>query len=139
MVATGVVIQAILFLALANGWILVPLVYGFAARVLTGPSASPLGQFATRVAVPRMRGPHREVPGTPKRFAQTIGLAFSASASILWLSGYSLAAQAVIGGLVAAASLEAFFGICIGCIVYNRIWGCEECGDISKRWNATSA
>ena len=35
-------------------WVLVPLVYGFLARVLTGPRLSPLGQFVTRVVTPRL-------------------------------------------------------------------------------------
>ena len=35
-------------------WILVVLAYGFVARVLTGPTLSPLGQFVTRVLTPRL-------------------------------------------------------------------------------------
>ena len=53
-VAGGVVAMAIAFLVTGQGWILVPLAYGFVARVLTGPRLSPLGQFATRVAAPRL-------------------------------------------------------------------------------------
>ena len=50
--------------------------YGFVARVLTGPKLSPLGQFATRVAAPRLGEP-KYVAGPPKRFAQAMGVGFS--------------------------------------------------------------
>ena len=39
---------------------------------------------------------------------------------------------------VGAASLEAFAGVCLGCIIYNRIWGCEDCFDITDRMVALS-
>jgi hypothetical protein len=31
---------------------------------------------------------------------------------------------------VAAATLEAAFAVCLGCIVHNRLFGCDDCGDI---------
>ena len=71
-----------MFLMFREWWLLVPLVYGFAARVLTGPTLSPLGQLATRVITPRVRVEHRFVPGPPKRFAQGIGLAFTGGAAL---------------------------------------------------------
>ncbi len=133
LVATGVVVQGLLFALTASGWLLVPLVYGFAARVMSGPTFSPLGQLVTRCITPRLAGPHRQVPGPPKRFAQGIGLVFSSTAATLFITGSTGLAQMVILGLVAAASLEAFASICLGCLVYNRIWGCEDCDDIADR------
>src|SRR2546422_6234690 len=70
LVAGGVVILAALTLALDEPWLLVPLSYGFVARVLTGPTLSPLGQLVTRVIVPRLPLPAKYVAGPPKRFAQ---------------------------------------------------------------------
>ncbi|MDZ7733283.1 MAG: DUF4395 domain-containing protein [Acidimicrobiia bacterium] len=67
-------------------WLLVPLAYGFWARVLTGPTLSPLGRFAVSVAAPRLGRP-RLVPGPPKRFAQGIGAALSTAALVAWLLG----------------------------------------------------
>jgi hypothetical protein len=136
LVAAGVVVQAIAFLVLQEGWILVPLVYGFAARVLTGPTLSPLGQLVTRVISPRWPGSHRPVPGPPKRFAQGIGLAVSATAAAAWLAGVPAVAVVAIGGLVAAASLEAVFGVCCGCLVHQRLFGCASCEDLSARLRA---
>ncbi|BAN03952.1 hypothetical protein YM304_36380 [Ilumatobacter coccineus YM16-304] len=137
LVAAGVVAQAVLFLVLREGWLLVPLAYGFAARVLTGPTMSPLGQLSVRVVTPlverRFGVTSRRVPGPPKRFAQLIGLGFSAAAAIAWFAGAPVVTYVLLAGLVVAASLEAFAAICMGCIVYSAIWGCDDCDDISER------
>lgn len=132
-VAVGVVAQGLIFLAVGEGWLLVPLVYGFLARVVTGPTLSPLGQVATRVVTPRLAVRHRFVPGPPKRFAQAIGLAFSGCAAAAWIAGVPVAAYVLIGGLVAAATLEAAFAVCLGCIAYRFLWECDDCNDISER------
>lgn len=137
LVAAGVVAQAIVFLVFRDGWLLVPLVYGFLARVATGPTMSPLGQFSIRVATPaverRFGAESRHVPGPPKRFAQLIGLIFSGGAAIGWAAGQHWASVGLLGALVVAASLEAFATVCLGCIAYAAIWGCDDCDDISDR------
>ncbi len=142
LVAAGVVAMAILFLVVREWWVLLPLTYGFLARVATGPTLSPLGQFVTRVVTPavehglRRRRPgfeSRQVPGRPKRFAQAIGLAFTASASLAWALGAPGVALVLVGLLAVAATLEAVFAICLGCIAYSAIWGCADCDDISDR------
>jgi hypothetical protein len=138
-VAAGVLVEAALFLTFRQGWLLAPLVYGFAARVLTGPTLSPLGLLATRVITPRLRVDHRYVPGPPKRFAQGIGLAFTGGAALAWALGAPIATYALLGLLVVAASLEASVAICLGCIVYRFFWDCPDCNDISERLRAATA
>jgi Domain of unknown function (DUF4395) len=133
LVAAGVVAQAVAFLVLREGWILVPLVYGFLARVATGPTLSPLGQFVTRVVTPRIGGEHRFVAGPPKRFAQAIGLGFSATAGLAWSVGAHSLGFVVIGLLVVAATLESVFAVCLGCITYRFFWDCADCDDITDR------
>ena len=142
LVAAGVVVQALVFLVVREWWVLVPLTFGFLARVATGPTLSPLGQFVTRVATPavetRLRGRNanfhsRQVPGPPKRFAQAIGLAFTASSSVAWILDAPIVAIVLIGLLAVAATLESVFAICLGCIAYSAIWGCADCDDISDR------
>src|ERR1700712_1902694 len=94
--------------------ILIPLTYGFAARVLTGPKLSPLGQLSTRVVTPRIKRPAKFSPGPPKRLAQGMGLAMSGTALTLHYGfGRDKAAKGVLGVLIGAASLEAFAGICL--------------------------
>src|SRR6056297_2304626 len=137
LVAAGVVAQGVAFLVLREWWILLPLTYGFLVRVLTGPTLSPLGQFVTRVATPvvesRTRTPSRQVPGPPKRFAQGIGLAFTASAAVAWTLGLPVVSYVLVGALVVAATLESVFAVCLGCIAHSALWGCSDCDDISER------
>lgn len=140
-VATGVVAMGLLFAITGWGWVLIPLTYGFWARVLTGPKLSPLGQLATRVIAPRLGDPTL-VAGPPKRFAQGVGVVFTSAASVLFLTVGPTPARIVIGLLVVAASLEAFAGLCLGCKAFGLMMNvglipesiCEECADISKRY-----
>jgi len=138
LVAAGVVLMSILAIAFDLKWLTVVIAYGFVARVLTGPTLSPLGQLVTRVITPRLGLAARPVAGPPKRFAQGIGAAFSLSALVLTGLGYWTAAQAVLGLLVVAATLEAALGICLGCMTFGVLMRagvvpdevCERCNDI---------
>ncbi len=138
-VAGGVVLLSILALALDSPVLRVLLAYGFIARVLTGPTLSPLGQAATRLITPRLGLAPRPVPGPPKRFAQAIGLVFSLSSAVLALGfGLTLAADIVLGALIVAATLESVFGLCLGCRAFALAMRaglvpsdvCERCSDI---------
>src|SRR5579864_1094350 len=71
-VAGVVLLFAIVILATGIYWLLIPLAYGFCARVLTGPTLSPLGWTAQNVIAPRL-GAKKPVAGPPKRFAQGMG------------------------------------------------------------------
>lgn len=137
-VAGGVVAMATATLALDQPWILFPLTYGFAARVATGPKLSPLGQIATRVITPRLRVRHRYSPGSPKRLAQGMGLAMSGAALLAYYGfGRKRLAYGLLTGLAAAASLEAFAGLCVACRLYSGLVSlgllpeavCERCAD----------
>lgn len=141
-VATGVVLMALSVLVLRQWWVLVPLTYGFLARVASGPRFSPLGLLATRLVAPRLPFEPKLVPGPPKRFAQAIGAVCTVAASILHFGfGASTAALVVLAVLTVAASLEAFVGFCLGCWMFARLMRlgvipedvCEECNDISRR------
>src|SRR5690349_24774094 len=84
-VVAGVVLAvSVLILVTGAHWLLIPLAYGFWARVLTGPTLSPLGWTAQNVIAPAL-GPKKPVPGPPKRFAQGIGAIFSTAALALAL------------------------------------------------------
>lgn len=141
-VALGVVALSVVAFVTGAAWLLIPLAYGFFARVLAGPTISPLGQFATRVAAPRLIHWQRLVPGPPKRFAQSLGLAFSSAALITWLGAGWLDARWILVPLVAAASLEGFAGYCVGCTVFGwliRLGAvpesvCADCADLSARY-----
>ena len=109
MVAAGVLLEAALFFVVRDGWALVPLVYGFAARVLTGPTLSPLGQLATRVDhASAARRPIGTCRGRRSASRRAIGLTFTGGAALAWGLGVPELSYALIGLLVVAASLEAF-------------------------------
>ena len=137
-VAAGVVALAAVALGSGALWLTVPLAYGFVARTLTGPRLSPLGQIATRLVAPRLSRYAKYTPGPPKRFAQSMGAAFTLTAMSLWLAGQSEASQVVLGVLLVPATLEAGFGYCLGCQVFRigmRLGlvpdsACEECADL---------
>ena len=119
LVAGGVVSLAVAAIVLDQPWLTAVIAYGFVARVLTGPTLSPLGRLVTQVVRPRLTVAPRPVPGPPKRFAQGMGAAFSLTAAVLALGfGLTGAAWVVLGGLAVAASLEAFLGFCVGCRIF---------------------
>ncbi len=119
LVAGTVAVLAVIAVAFQQGWLMPVLAYGFVARALTGPKLSPLGLLVTRVVTPRLAVGHRYSPGPAKRFAQVIGAVFTLMATLLWYAaGEHVAAFALIGVLAVFASLEAAFGLCIGCRVF---------------------
>src|SRR5438445_10895787 len=115
LVAGGVVVMTVLTLGLGWHWLLIPLAYGFVARVLTGPTLSPLGQLVTREITPRLHV-DKPVPGPPKRFAQGIGATLMVSAAIAYFAlGSTLAAGVLVATVLVAATLESVFAYCLGC------------------------
>lgn len=144
-VVAGVVAATSLVIVVTGAhWLLVPLAYGFVARVLAGPRFSPLALLATRVIVPRLPAEPRMVAGAPKRFAQGIGAALSLTALVAWLAGAPGAATVLVAMIAVAASLEAALAFCLGCKVYGLLVRagvvaeptCLDCADITRRATA---
>jgi hypothetical protein len=138
-VAGSVAVLAVSTIAFQQGWLLPVLAYGFVARTLAGPTLSPLALAATRVVTPRLRVAHRYSPGPAKRFAQAIGAVFTVTATVLYdAAGAHVAAFALLGVLAAFASLEAAFGVCVGCKAFSLGMRlglvppavCEECARV---------
>ena len=141
-VAGGVVIMAVATIVFDQPLITLVLAYGFIARVLAGPRLSPLAILVTKVIVPRFHLPYRPVAGPPKRFAATMGIAFSVSAAVLSLGfGLNGVAYIVLGGLIFAAGLESIFGFCLGCAIFGFLINrgiipesvCEACANFDSR------
>ncbi len=147
-VAAGVVLLStttlILSVVVGSGWLWlsVPLAIGFLARVLSGPTLSPLGQLATRVIAPRLGEPVL-VAGPPKRFAQAMGLIISSGVVVLhFAGGFDGAAEIVLVLMIGAAVLESAFAYCIGCRVFAGLMRlgvipqetCAACANVALRW-----
>lgn len=147
LVAGGVVVMSLTAIVFNQKWITLVIAYGFIARVLTGPSLSPLGQLVTRVITPRLPFPAKPVPGPPKRFAQAMGVAFSVTAAVLAVGVKQWgAAEIVLGLLITAATFESVFACCMGCKIFNLLMRggiipasvCEECANLALRVRPTA-
>jgi hypothetical protein len=140
-VAAVVFATVLVMLATGAFWLAIPLLYGFWARVLTGPTLSPLGMLAQRVVAPRL-GPAKPVPGPPKRFAQGMGAAIATLVLVIGLIlGDHGLGDAILVLFAIAAGLEAIFAYCLGCKVFGLLMRagvipvsvCEECADVGLR------
>lgn len=140
-VAAGVVVLCVVALATQALWLSALVAAGFLARVLTGPTLSPLGQLATRVVAPAL-GHGKLVPGPPKRFAQAIGATLSVAAAVVWFAaGSALVASLLLGAIALAALLESAFAVCLGCHAFALLMKvgvipesvCRECADVRGR------
>ena len=115
------------------------LAYGFTARVLTGPTMSPLGLLATRLIVPRIIKKEKNVAGPPKRFAQAIGFIFSASALLLLMGDQGSTARMLYLVLALFAALESMISFCAGCWAFSLLMRaglipekvCIECNNLN--------
>jgi hypothetical protein len=142
LVAGGVVLLTLAILVGGQTWAIGLLAYGFVARVLTGPTLSPLGQFVTRVLTPALPVEPKLVPGPPKRFAQGVGATLSVAAAIAHFGfGATGLALVLVATITVAATLESVFAFCLGCVMFGGLMRlgvipddvCEECNDIWSR------
>lgn len=142
MVAAGVVLMAAIILFVGQTWLVAVLAYGFVARVLTGPTLSPLGRVVTDVITPRLPLAARPTAGPPKRFAQGIGATLSTAAAIAHFGfGSATVANVLVAMILVAASLEAFVGFCLGCTIFRGLMRlgvipesvCEACNNLQLR------
>ena len=143
LVAIGVLLlsSVVLFLLIdKNNYVLIflsILIYGFLARVSSGPKISPLALFVTKLIVPRLNFKEKLVPGPPKRFAQGIGLIFSLFTAITFVVNLNSISIILISILILFAALEAFIGFCAGCKVFKLLMNiglipndvCEKCSN----------
>ena len=120
-VAGTVLVLSLVTLVTGWYWLLIVLAYGFWARVLTGPTLSPLGWAAQNVIAPRL-GERKPVAGPPKRFAQGIGAALSTIALVLgFVLGLHTVADVALVLLVIASGLESLAGYCLGCTLFGLL------------------
>jgi hypothetical protein len=142
LVAAGVVLMAAIILFVGQTWLVAVLAYGFVARVLTGPTLSPLGRVVTDVITPRLPLAARPTAGPPKRFAQGIGATLSTAAAIAHFGfGSATVANVLVAMILVAASLEAFVGFCLGCTIFRGLMRlgvipetvCEACNNLQLR------
>jgi len=90
----------------------------FAIAVLFGLAASPYSALF-RVAVrPRLGPPKQTEDSRPPRFAQLVGLLFTAGGLLSFVLGGSVAGLVLVAFALVAALLNAAVGLCLGCELY---------------------
>jgi Domain of unknown function (DUF4395) len=107
-----------LVLVTGNGVLLAAQAVVFALG-LTG--SSPYGELFRRFVRPRLGPPALLEDARPARFAQGVGLAFAVLGVVGFLMGSQLLALAATAAALAAAFLNAAFGVCLGCELYLLI------------------
>lgn len=92
----------------------------FAIGAFAGPRRHPYGVLFARLVAPRLSPATEREPVAPLRFAQLVGLIFAVigvvgftAAPVVGLTATALA--------LAAAFLNAAFGICLGCQLYPLV------------------
>ena len=140
-VAAGVLALSALTLITGWYWLTIPLAYGFWARVLTGPTLSPLGWSAQNLIAPRAgsraaRSRPAEAVRPGDRCGDVVGGARARPGARAQNRRRRRAGAARRGG-----GLESILGLCLGCRVFAMLMAlglvpesvCAECADISGR------
>ncbi|MEV0357041.1 DUF4395 domain-containing protein [Nocardia sp. NPDC050697] len=109
------------FAPLAAALVLAAQAVVFAVGAATGPKDSPYGRIFRAVVAPRVGPPTETEPAAPLRFAQLLGLVFSAAGLLGFLAGSPLVGVIFTGFALFAAFLNAAFGICLGCRIYPLV------------------
>lgn len=61
------------------------------------------------------------------RFANLLGAALTTLATVAFLAGFGSAGWALTAVVAVLSTFSAVTGICVGCLIYARLWGCEDC------------
>lgn len=90
----------------------------FAWGAVRGVAASPYGALYRHLVRPRLAPPAELEDPRPPRFAQVVGLVFSAVGLVAVLAGATTAGLVAVGFALAAAFANAAFAFCLGCELY---------------------
>ena len=101
-----------------SGWLLAVQTAIFAVGAAAGVQRSPYGWAFRTLIRPRIGPPPTTEDAAPPRFAQAVGLAFSAVGVVGYLVGPQWLGLAATACALAAAFLNAAFAYCLGCEMY---------------------
>jgi Domain of unknown function (DUF4395) len=110
----------IAILVTGNGWLALAQTVVFAIGAVSS-RYTPYGLLFRTLVAPRLGPPRAFEPAEPVRFAQGVGFAFLAVASVAYLSGAAVVGVVATSLALVAAFLNAAFGLCLGCEAYLLI------------------
>ncbi|HEX5496743.1 MAG TPA: DUF4395 domain-containing protein [Mycobacteriales bacterium] len=113
---TTVVLAAVVLTG--SGWLLLAQTGVFALGAFAGLRFAPYGVLYRRVIAPRLGPPGELEPAAPPRFAQLVGFVFAAVGTVGYLTGLTGLGIVATSLALAAAFLNAAFGLCLGCETY---------------------
>ena len=90
----------------------------FAIGALRGPRRHPYGLLFAKLVAPRLGPVTEREPVAPLKFAQFVGLIFAVVGVLGFVAGTPLVGVVATAFALAAAFLNAAFGICLGCQIY---------------------
>lgn len=93
----------------------------FAVGAARGPRQHPYGRLFATLVAPRLGPVTEREPVAPLRFAQFVGLIFAVVGTAGFALGAPLAGAVATAFALAAAFLNAAFGICLGCQIYPLV------------------
>jgi Domain of unknown function (DUF4395) len=93
----------------------------FAIGAWRGPRQHPYGLIFQRLVLPHLGPVTEKEPVPPLRFAQLVGFVFAVVGVIGFADGIQLLGLIATGFALAAAFLNAAFGICLGCQAYPLV------------------
>ncbi|MBO0776589.1 MAG: DUF4395 domain-containing protein [Actinobacteria bacterium] len=117
----------VLAVVLATGslWLLIAQAVIFGIGAVFGLRYAPYGFLYRWLVRPRLGAPRELEPADAPRFAQAVGLAVSVIGVAGYAAGITALGMAGTAAALAAAFLNAAFGLCLGCEMYvliRRIW-----------------
>jgi hypothetical protein len=117
--ATITTLVLITALVTGSGWVALAqaIVFGLAAAS-PGLRLSPYVFVYRTFVKPRLAPPTQFEPSEPVRFAQGLGFAFVAVAAVGFFTGVTAVGIVAASMALAAAFMNATFGLCVGCEIY---------------------
>lgn len=122
-----------LVLVTGSAWLLLGQTVVFALGLA---GRSPYTWLFRTVVRPRLGPPVELEDARPVRFAQGVGLGFALLALLGVAAGWAVVAIAAVAAALAAAFLNAAFGVCLGCEVYllaRRANTARRSGGVTRR------
>jgi hypothetical protein len=110
----------VVVLLTGSGWLALAQAAVFALTA-ADPRRGPYGLLYRAVIAPRLPPPREREPAAPVRFAQVVGLVFTLVAAAGYLAGTPVLGVVATAAALAAAFLNAAFGVCLGCEAYLAI------------------
>ena len=115
---TSLVLAAVL---ITGSWVLLAVQTAiFAVGAFAGLRWAPYGLLYRLLIAPRLGAAEPE-PAAPPRFAQGVGFVFAAVGTVGYATGLTPLGAAATACALAAAFLNAAFGLCLGCELYLLI------------------